>query len=40
MGVVSKITKIPLNRLNQSEKNNLLNLDKHLMKKVIGQDKE
>ena len=39
MGVVSKITKIPLNRLNQSEKNNLLNLDKHLMKKVIGQDK-
>mgnify|MGYP003118421101 CR=1 FL=1 len=35
MGVVSKITKIPLNRLNQSEKNNLLNLDKQ----VIGQDK-
>tara|TARA_B100001564_G_C20665899_1_gene683785 strand:- start:1163 stop:3265 length:2103 start_codon:yes stop_codon:yes gene_type:complete len=39
MGVVSKITKIPLNRLNQSEKNNLLNLDKQLVKKVIGQDK-
>ena len=39
MGVVSKITKIPLNRLNQSEKNNLLNLDKQLVKKVIGQEK-
>jgi len=39
MGVVSKITKIPLNRLDQSEKNNLLNLDKQLIKKVIGQEK-
>lgn len=39
MSVVSKITKIPLSRLNQSEKNNLLNLGKQLSKKVIGQDK-
>tara|TARA_R110002110_G_scaffold37631_2_gene124098 strand:- start:246 stop:1898 length:1653 start_codon:yes stop_codon:yes gene_type:complete len=39
MSVVSKITKIPLSRMNQNEKKNLLNLDKHLKKIVIGQDK-
>jgi len=39
MTVVSKITKIPLSRMNQNEKKNLLNLDKHLKKSVIGQDK-
>ena len=39
MEVVSKITKIPLTRLNRSEKNNLLNLDKQLKKQVIGQEK-
>ena len=38
MNVVSKITKIPLSRMNQNEKKNLLNLDKHLKKTVIGQD--
>jgi len=39
MTVVSKITNIPLSRMNQNEKKNLLNLDKHLKKSVIGQDK-
>ena len=39
MSVVSKITKIPLSRMNHNEKKNLLNLDKHLKKSVIGQDK-
>ena len=39
MTVVSKITKIPLSRMNQNEKKNLLNLDKHLKKSVVGQDK-
>jgi len=39
MSVVSKITKIPLSRMNQNEKKNLLNLDKHLKKSVVGQDK-
>jgi ATP-dependent Clp protease ATP-binding subunit ClpC len=38
MHVVSKITKIPLSRMNQNEKKNLLNLDKQLKKSVIGQD--
>lgn len=38
MTVVSKITKIPLSRMNQNEKKNLLNLDKQLKKSVIGQD--
>jgi len=38
MAVVSKITKIPLSRMNQNEKKNLLNLDKQLKKTVIGQD--
>ena len=32
MGVVSKITRIPLSRMNQNEKKNLLNLDKQLRK--------
>ena len=39
MDVVSRITRIPLNRLNKNEKKNLLNLDKQLRKTVIGQDK-
>ena len=39
MTVVSKITKIPLSRMNQNEKKNLLNLDKQLKKYVIGQNK-
>ena len=39
MEVVSKITKIPLSRLNRSEKNNLLKLDTQLKKYVIGQSK-
>ena len=38
MDVVSKITKIPLSRMNRNEKKNLLNLDKQLKKEVIGQD--
>jgi len=38
MAVVSNITKIPLSRMNQNEKKNLLNLDKQLKKTVIGQD--
>ena len=38
MQVVSHITKIPLSRMNQNEKKNLLNLDKQLKKTVIGQD--
>ena len=38
MSVVSKITKIPLSRMNQNDKKNLLNLDKQLKKNVIGQD--
>jgi len=37
MKVVSNITKIPLSRMNQNEKKNLLNLDKQLKKTVIGQ---
>ena len=39
MSVVSKITKIPLSRMNQNEKKNLLKLDKQLKKSVVGQDK-
>ena len=39
MDVVSRITRIPLNRLNKNEKKNLLNLGKQLRKTVIGQDK-
>jgi len=39
MTVVSKITKIPLSRMNQNEKKNLLNLDRQLKRTVIGQDK-
>ena len=39
MSVVSRITRIPLSRMNQNEKKNLLNLDKQLKKHVIGQDK-
>jgi len=38
MTVVSKITKIPLSRMNQNEKKNLLNLDKQLKRSVVGQD--
>ena len=38
MHVVSKITKIPLSRMNQNEKKNLLKLDTQLKKSVIGQD--
>tara|TARA_R100000900_G_scaffold77056_1_gene61035 strand:+ start:2126 stop:4165 length:2040 start_codon:yes stop_codon:yes gene_type:complete len=38
MTVVSKITKIPLSRMNRNEKKNLLNLDTQLKKEVIGQD--
>ena len=38
MSVVSKITKIPLSRMNRNEKKNLLNLDTQLKKDVIGQD--
>ena len=38
MGVVSKITRIPMNRMNQNQKKNLLNLGKKLSKSVIGQD--
>ena len=39
MSVVSRITRIPLSRMDQNEKKNLLNLDKQLKKYVIGQDK-
>jgi ATP-dependent Clp protease ATP-binding subunit ClpC len=39
MSVVSRITRIPLSRMNQNQKKNLLNLDKQLKKYVIGQDK-
>ena len=39
MTVVSKITKVPLTRLNRSDKNNLLNLDSQLKKHVMGQSK-
>ena len=39
MFVVSKITKVPLTRLNRSDKNNLLNLDGQLKKHVMGQSK-
>ena len=39
MAVVSRITKIPLTRMNQNEKKNLLNLGKQLRKTVVGQDK-
>jgi ATP-dependent Clp protease ATP-binding subunit ClpC len=38
MGVVSRITRIPMNRMNQNQKKNLLNLGKKLSKSVIGQD--
>lgn len=38
MKVVSQITKIPLSRMNQNEKKNLLNLDNQLKRSVIGQD--
>lgn len=39
MAVVSRITRIPLSRMDQNEKKNLLNLGKQLKKFVIGQDK-
>jgi|TARA_R110000824_G_scaffold41204_1_gene122846 ATP-dependent Clp protease ATP-binding subunit ClpC len=39
MSVVSKITKIPLSRMNQNDKKNLLNLDNQLRKSVVGQEK-
>ena len=39
MYVVSKITKVPLTRLNRSDKSNLLNLDSQLKKWVMGQSK-
>jgi len=39
MTVVSKITKIPLSRMNQNDKKNLLNLDRQLKRSVVGQDK-
>jgi len=39
MHVVSKITKVPLTRLNRSDKSNLLNLDSQLKKFVMGQSK-
>ena len=38
MGVVSRITRIPMNRMNQNQKKNLLNLGKKLGKSVIGQN--
>jgi ATP-dependent Clp protease ATP-binding subunit ClpC len=37
MGVVSRITRIPMNRMNQNQKKNLLKLGKKLKKSVIGQ---
>jgi|TARA_R110000824_G_scaffold98447_1_gene234908 ATP-dependent Clp protease ATP-binding subunit ClpC len=39
MSVVSRITRIPLSRMDHGERKNLLNLDKQLKKFVIGQDK-
>ena len=39
MAVVSRITRIPLSRMDQNEKKNLLSLGKQLKKFVIGQDK-
>ena len=38
MGVVSRITRIPMNRMNQNQKKNLLKLGIKLRKSVIGQD--
>ena len=38
MGVVSRITRIPMNRMNQNQKKNLLKLGVKLSKCVIGQD--
>ena len=38
MGVVSRITRIPMNRMNQNQKKNLLKLGVKLSKSVIGQD--
>jgi len=38
MGVVSRITRIPMNRMNQNQKKNLLKLGVKLRKSVIGQD--
>ena len=38
MSVVSNITKIPLSRMDQNEKKNLLNLDKQLKRSIVGQD--
>ena len=38
MGVVSRITRIPMNRMNQNQKKNLLKLGNKLKKSVIGQD--
>ena len=37
MGVVSRITRIPMSRMNQNQKKNLLNLGKKLKRSVIGQ---
>ena len=37
--IVSKMTNIPVNRITQGEKERVLNLDKQLEKRVIGQDK-
>ncbi|MBF0714862.1 ATP-dependent Clp protease ATP-binding subunit [Gemelliphila palaticanis] len=36
--IVSQFTGIPISKLDQTEKEKLLNLDKYLHKKVIGQD--
>ncbi len=37
--IVSKMTNIPVSRITQGEKERVLNLDKQLEKRVIGQDK-
>jgi ATP-dependent Clp protease ATP-binding subunit ClpC len=36
--VVSNMTKIPISNINLDEKNSLINLDKNLNSKVIGQE--
>ncbi len=38
-GIVSKWTGIPVNKLNESESKKLLNLEKELEKRVVGQDR-
>ena len=37
--IVSKMTNIPVSRITQGEKERVLNLDKQLEKRVVGQDK-